>query len=138
MQVLDLQEVLARVQQQVHGVLHHPGLVQEGAAPRPQWPSSSSPLSTRCMHSSHAKMDPRTSLPRIACSLRFRPTFCDEDEADLNDAAGDFTEIGIRDIFFLSTVLGTLSQNRSTVSVLGTMSLITTVSVLGTLSPFRY
>ena len=34
MQVLDLQEVLARVQQQVHGVLHHPGLVQEGAAPR--------------------------------------------------------------------------------------------------------
>ena len=46
-------------------------------------------LSTRCMHSSHAKMDPRTSLPRIACSLRFRPTFCDEDEADLNDAAGD-------------------------------------------------
>ncbi len=48
------------------------------------------------------------------------------------------TGIGIRDIFFLSTVLGTLSQNRSTVSVLGTMSLITTVSVLGTLSPFRY
>ena len=46
-------------------------------------------LSTRCMHRSHAKMDPRTSLPRIACSLRFRPTFCDEDEADLNDAAGD-------------------------------------------------
>ena len=34
MQVLDLQEVLARVQQQVYGVLHHPGLVQEGAAPR--------------------------------------------------------------------------------------------------------
>jgi hypothetical protein len=46
-------------------------------------------LSTRCMHSSHAKMDPRTSLLRIACSLRFRPTFCDDDEADLNDAAGD-------------------------------------------------
>ncbi len=51
-----------------------------------------------------------------------------------NYSRAQFTGIGIRDIFFLSTVLGTLSQNRSTVSVLGTMSLITTVSVLGTLS----
>ena len=48
------------------------------------------------------------------------------------------TRIGIRDICLLSTVLGTLSQNRSTVSVLGTMSLINTVSVLGTLSQFHY
>ena len=51
------------------------------------------------------------------------------------------TRIGIRDIFFLSTVLGTLSPKKNvpnTVSVLGTMSLITTVSVLGTLSPFQY
>jgi hypothetical protein len=50
------------------------------------------------------------------------------------------TQNSVLGTFFLSTVLGTLCQNHSTVSVLGTMSLITTVSVLGTLSliPKRY